>query len=114
MNYDFGELCTQCVREVLPAAHAKGLGCSFDVRGPQFLPCGDASTVRRSLHRLLCATIDLLEQGFLVFQATPRCVRGGKCQLSVSVAGNGRIAEPRAAAARRCRAPAVPAAPARR
>jgi CheY-like chemotaxis protein len=99
MNYDFGELCTQCVREVLPAAHAKGLGCSFDVRGPQFLPCGDASAMRRGLHRLLCATVDLLEQGFLVFQATPRCVHGGKCQLSVTVAGNGRVAEPRAVSA---------------
>ena len=99
MNYDFGELCTQCVREVLPAAHAKGLGCSFDVRGPQVLPGSGASAMRRGLHRLLCATIDLLEQGFLVMQATPRCVRGGKCQLSVTVAGNGRVAEPRAVTA---------------
>ena len=54
MNYDFGELCTRCVREILPVASAKGLGCSFDVRGPQILPCGDASAMRRGLHRLLC------------------------------------------------------------
>ena len=99
MNYDFGELCAQCVREVLPAAHAKGLACSFDVRGPQVLPCGEASAMRRGLHRLLCATIDLLEQGFLVFQATPRAARGGKCQLNVTVAGTGRVAEPRAVSA---------------
>ena len=98
-SYDFGELCAQCVRDVLPAAHAKGIGCSFDVRGAQVFPCGEASAMRRGLHRLLCATIDLLEQGFLVFQATPRCVHGGKCQLSVTVAGNGRVAEPRAVTA---------------
>ena len=92
MSYDFGEIWTQSVREVLPLAAAKGLPCSFDYRGPRLLPAGDASALRRGLHRLLCATIDLLEQGHLVLVATPRCVRGGKCQLSVSIAGTGRVA----------------------
>jgi CheY-like chemotaxis protein len=95
MSYDFAEVWTQSVREVLPLALAKGLRCAFDHRGPQLMPVGDASAMRRGLHRLLCATIDLLEQGQLVLLATPRCVRGGTCQLTVSLAGTGRVADNR-------------------
>ena len=98
MNYDFGELCTQCVREVLPAAHAKGLGCSSTCAARSSCPaaarapCGAACTA-------CCARRSTAGAGLPGVPGDAALRARGKCQLSVTVAGNGRVAEPRAVTA---------------
>lgn len=92
MNVELSELFTDAVRRVAPLAQEKKLACSFDWRGPGPVARCDAAAMQSSLHRLLCAALDLVEVGFLVFYAETRLLRPRKCQLIVKAAGTGLLA----------------------
>jgi CheY-like chemotaxis protein len=92
MSFDPAELFSTAVRHVAPLAFEKKLACSFDCRGPQVRVTHDAAALQRSLHRLLCATIEVVDIGFLVFYAQMRVPRPGKCLLTVKAAGTGLLA----------------------
>lgn len=90
--FDFGELFTHSVRRVVPLLLEKKLACSFDCRGPRVMVRGDANAVRRSLHRLMCGLVDLLDVGFAVLHAETQLTRPGKCAIAVKLAGAGLVA----------------------
>lgn len=92
MNVELSGLFTDAVRRVAPLAQEKKLACSFDWRGPGTVARCDAAAMQSSLHRLLCAALDLVEVGFLVFYAETRLLRPRKCQLVVKAAGTGLLA----------------------
>lgn len=92
MPFDFGELFTQSARRVVPLLFEKKLVCSFDCRGPRVMVSGDANAVRRSLHRLMCALVDVLDVGLAVLHAVTRMTRLGRCNVTVRLAGVGMVA----------------------
>lgn len=92
MPFDFGELFTQSARRVVPLLFEKKLACSFDCRGPRVMVSGDANAVRRSLHRLMCALVDVLDVGLAVLHAGTRMTRLGRCTMTVRLAGAGMVA----------------------
>ncbi|WP_119153392.1 response regulator [Caldimonas tepidiphila] len=89
MPFDFSELFTSGVREMLPRLEARRLAFAFDCRGPQLTLPGDAVAMRCSLHRLLCGLAELIEVGFLVFDAETGRTPSGEAAARVRLAGTG-------------------------
>lgn len=89
MPFDFAEIFTAGVRELLPRLQARKLAFAFDCRGPQLTLHGDAAALRADLHRLLAGLIDLVEVGILVLDAETGCMASGRVAARVRLAGTG-------------------------
>jgi len=95
MEFDFGDLYTQCARQVMPQAHAKGLLFLFDYTGPAVSMRAREQDVRRSLHRLFCAAIDALQEGFVFFAAQVSAdVTTLQCGIRIAAACSGALEPP--------------------
>lgn len=92
--FDFADLFTLATRHVLRVAARRPLAFSFDHRGPLPVVVGDPVAMRRSLHRLFCGVIEVIESGFVAFDAQTRITRSGRCEVRVEAAGRGRMAKP--------------------
>ncbi|HET9643162.1 MAG TPA: response regulator [Burkholderiaceae bacterium] len=90
MDFDFGDLFTQSARQVIPLTQAKGLLFLFDYRGPVVHVDFDAQAMRRGLHRLFCAAVDVLHEGFVFFTADVAQAGSGRYELTISAACSGR------------------------
>jgi CheY-like chemotaxis protein len=95
VEFEFGDLFTQCARQVLPQAHAKGLLFLFDHTGPMVTMQAQEQEMRRALHRLFCAAIDVLREGFVFFaaqvSADPPTLQ---CRIRIAAACSGLMEAP--------------------
>lgn len=89
MPFDFAEIFTAGVRELLPRLQARKLAFAFDCRGPQLTLPGDPQALRCGLHRLQDALIRLVEVGFLFFDAETGAAPSGEGRVLVRLAGTG-------------------------
>lgn len=92
--FEFADLCTVAARHVLRVAARRQLAFSFDHRGPLPLVVGDPVAMRRSLHRLFCGAIEVIDSGFVALDAETRITRSGRCEVRVEAAGRGTMATP--------------------
>ncbi len=86
---DFAELFTGEARRVVALAHERGLAFLFDYRGPLVEVRVDQRHVRQALHRLFCAAIDILEDGFVFFTAQVCALPGDHWGITIAAAASG-------------------------
>ena len=91
-TFDLCELVTVAVRQVAPLAQAKGVSFSFECRGAEPVLFGDAVALECALHRVLCGAVDLLHDGFLVFDVQVDSLRAGSHTLRLTAGGAGTVA----------------------
>lgn len=87
-EFDFGEVFTQAVRQVLCGLRRKPLVSSFDCRMPSIPVIGDTVALRCSLHRLLHGAMDLVDGGLVIFDAEAQA-RRSHLAASVRIAVTG-------------------------
>jgi hypothetical protein len=92
MAFDFGEMFTTVVREIAPYAGTKRLPFAFDCRHSAVALEMEPGILRNALRRLLSTTIDLVDVGFLIFDATVKPTGRGTCALNVKAGGTGLLA----------------------
>ena len=90
---DVADLFTTAARQVLPAVAKKNQSFSFDYRGPLPLVSGNEVQMQCALHRLLWGVVDTLDMGFVLFSAEVQQTEDGRCRISTTVAGTGRLTE---------------------
>lgn len=89
---ELSELFAQSARDALPLARAKKLISYFDYHGPYLeLPARNPG-LRASIHRILVATTDCIDAGFVMFSAEAEAPRAGRSELVVHAAGTGTTA----------------------
>jgi hypothetical protein len=92
MAFDFGELFTASVRHVVPMLVRKRLPFAFDCRLPPGFIDADSATLRLALHRVLAASVRLVDVGFQIFDVTSRPQGHRHCTLTVKVGATGMLA----------------------
>lgn len=93
MSFDFSELCVTNVRRLLPSWQRRGLVCTFDSQGPQFLVESDSLSFSCCLQRLLCGLSDVVDDGFLIVDLQAQSASDGFAQFCIRLAGSGSLAD---------------------
>ncbi len=92
MLFDFGELFTEAVRQVVPLAQRRRMPVAFDCRPPAVTLQTDPDAVHQALQRLFEGAIAAMDVGFLLIDAVPRLLRPGRCALTIKAGGAGLMA----------------------
>jgi CheY-like chemotaxis protein len=95
MTFHLSEAISNGVKRILPRAHAKALAFAFDVVGVDVVLATGPVPLECSLHRLMCALIDVMAAGVVVVDATVDVDRLGDCRLHLRATGAGRLADQR-------------------
>jgi CheY-like chemotaxis protein len=95
MAFRLSEAISNCVARVLPRVHAKELTFAFDFAGVEVFLATVHVPLECSLHRLMCALIDVMESGIVALDATATVDRLGECRLHIRAWGTGRLVDQR-------------------
>lgn len=88
-RFSLSELFTQAARQVIAAARLPNF--SFDYRGADVVIDDSPVKFHCGLHRLMCAAVDMLESGFLIFSADVEPLDEHSCRIVFTAAGTGRL-----------------------
>lgn len=87
--FSLSELFTQAARQVIAAARLPNF--AFDYRGADVVIDDSPVKFLCGLHRLMCAAVDMLESGFLIFSADVEPLNEHTCRIVFTAAGTGRL-----------------------
>jgi CheY-like chemotaxis protein len=86
---DLADLFTRAARRVIPRVASRQLVYSFDYRGPSLIVEDDPVSVQSAFHRLLLGLADIMQAGFVMFNAEAAAESSGSWSLTVDAAGTG-------------------------
>jgi len=90
MATELSTLFASSVRDIVPDVLRRHLAYRYREHGCDWIWEDEGRRLESSLHRLFVAAVDLLDHGFIGFQASARPRRSGGVQLSLHLSGTGR------------------------